>query len=201
MQDSLERAVGQSSDPLTVAPLVVMRKVPNGKGTGRPRLDIDHHFLSSALKLRGPTGIARSLGCHPRTVRRRALKAGMVQPGTPVYRHELQPDGSVGLLWQSTAAAISSISNDPDALDAQIADILTIFPRFGRRMLSGALAARGFRVPRDRIDASYLRVHGVPAMFGDRTIDRRVYSVPGVNSLWHHDGQHGASSLPLRNRI
>jgi transposase InsO family protein len=28
-------------------------------------------------------------------------------------------------------------------------------------------------------------------MFGARRIQRRVYSVPGPNSLYHHDGQHG----------
>ncbi|KAJ7845660.1 hypothetical protein B0H13DRAFT_1647217 [Mycena leptocephala] len=168
-----------------------MRKRPNGKGTGRHRLEIDGTFLASALKLRGPTGIAKAIGCHPRTVRRRALNAGLVQPGAVVHRHILQDDGTIAEAWQSTGPLISAISNDPEALDYHVSDILTLFPRFGREMISGALLARGFRVPRDRIEASYERIRGLPGMFGERTIDRRVYSVPGVNSLWHHDGQHG----------
>lgn len=178
---------------MNVPPLVVIRKVPNGKGTGRPRLDIDSQFLSSALRLRGPTGIARSIGCSSRTVRRAALRSGLVEPGHPVRRHKIQMDGSVAQVWQSTAPAISAISDDPEALDRQVADILSLFPHFGREMIVGALAARGFHVPVDRIGASYRRVNGISRVFAERIIERRVYWVPGVNSLWHHDGQHGKS--------
>lgn len=70
-------------------------------------------------------------------------------------------------------------------------EILEVFPNFGRRMLAGCLHTMGHNVPRDRITASYLRVHGAPALFGDRSIERREYFVAGANSLWHHDGQHG----------
>ena len=70
-------------------------------------------------------------------------------------------------------------------------------------MLHGYLRAKGYRVPIKRISSSYLRVHGTPAAFGSRQIERRVYSVPGVNSLWHHDGQHGklimCSLFPVLN--
>ncbi|KAJ7749764.1 hypothetical protein B0H14DRAFT_2191504, partial [Mycena olivaceomarginata] len=158
MQAALDEGATQSVDPLNVPPLVVIRKVPNGKGTGRPRLDIDSQFLSSALRLRGPTGIARSIGCSSRTVRRAALRSGLVEPGHPVHRHEIQMDGSVAQVWQSTAPAISAISDDPEALDRQVADILSLFPHFGREMIVGALAARGFHVPVDRIGASYRRI-------------------------------------------
>lgn len=58
-------------------------------------------------------------------------------------------------------------------------------------MIRGRLKAAGFNVPMDRIAGAYLRVHGAPGIFGGRAIHRRVYSVPGANSLWHHDGQHG----------
>ncbi|KAJ7306876.1 hypothetical protein DFH08DRAFT_720405, partial [Mycena albidolilacea] len=158
MQEALDKGATQSADPVNIPPVVVMRKVPNGKGTGRPRLDIDTQFLSSALPLRGPTGIARSIGCSPRTVRRAALKSGLVEPGNPVHRHEIQTDGSVARVWQSTAPAIPAISDDPEALDWQVADILSLFPHFGREMIFGALAARGFRVPVDQIEASYRRI-------------------------------------------
>ena len=47
----------------------------------------------------------------------------------------------------------------------------------------------------DGVVESYLRVIGPPNnQFGNRRIERRVYSVPGPNTLWHHDGQHGRSS-------
>ncbi|KAF7334856.1 Integrase catalytic domain-containing protein [Mycena sanguinolenta] len=154
MQAALGRAQHRSADPLTEPPIVVISKQPNGKGTGRHRLAIDPTFLGNALKVRGPTGIAKSLQCSARTVRRRALREGLVQPGAPMRRHELQDDGSISVVWQSTGPAISAISNDPEALDFHVADILRTFPRFGREMISGALAARGFRVPRDRIEAS-----------------------------------------------
>ncbi|KAK6968904.1 hypothetical protein R3P38DRAFT_3244481 [Favolaschia claudopus] len=191
MQTALASAAEESADPVVEPRLVVMKKERNGKGTGRHRLAIDTHFLQNALKIRGPTHIAKVLGCNPRTVRRRALTAGLALPGAPVRRHELTADGRVREVWQSSGPSISAISNDPEALDFHVRDILQLFPSFGREMISGALASRGFRVPRDRIEASYIRVNGLPPMFGERTVDRRVYSVPGVNSLWHHDGQHG----------
>ncbi|KAJ6472317.1 hypothetical protein C8R47DRAFT_726352 [Mycena vitilis] len=191
MQEALEAAVHQSSDPLRAPLLVVSKKVPNGKGRGRHRIEIDQHFLASTLQLRGPTGIAAALNCHARTVRRRALAAGLAEAGAPVRQQQILADGSAVTVWQSTGPAIAAISDDPVALDHEVREILQLFPLFGREMIAGALRARGFRVPKNRIAASYLRVRGVPPMFGNRTIERRVYSVPGVNSLWHHDGQHG----------
>ncbi|KAJ7796811.1 hypothetical protein B0H14DRAFT_2390310, partial [Mycena olivaceomarginata] len=63
----------------------------------------------------------------------------------------------------------------------------------GRSMISGRLKAAGHRVPRDRIAACYLRIHGTPGHFGAHFIHRTPYHVAGANSLWHHDGQHGWS--------
>ncbi|CUA71582.1 hypothetical protein RSOLAG22IIIB_09669 [Rhizoctonia solani] len=34
-------------------------------------------------------------------------------------------------------------------------------------------------------------VRGAPGVFGNRAIHHIKYRVPGPNSLWHHDGQHG----------
>jgi hypothetical protein len=76
-------------------------------------------------------------------------------------------------------------------LDRILSAVLDIFPTFCRRMLSGHLKAAGHHVPRERIAASYVRVHGSPGIFGDRSIHRKVYRVAGANSLAHHDGQHG----------
>jgi hypothetical protein len=71
--------------------------------------------------------------------------------------------------------------------------VLELFPNFGRQMLDGHFRFLGHHVPRSRILESYARVHGAPTtMFGAKRIQRRVYSVPGPNSLYHHDGQHGS---------
>ncbi|KAJ7460489.1 hypothetical protein B0H11DRAFT_2058064 [Mycena galericulata] len=58
-------------------------------------------------------------------------------------------------------------------------------------MIRGHLKSQGYHIPRDRITASFLRVHGAPAIFGDRQISRKKYRVPGPMSLAHMDGQHG----------
>ncbi|KAF7366284.1 hypothetical protein MSAN_00884600 [Mycena sanguinolenta] len=174
MQAALDRGATQSVDPPNIPPLVVMRKVPNGKGTGRPRLDIDTQFLSSAIKLRGPKGI---VALHSQAIRCIAMRSRRMA--------QLHESGN-RLPPPSPLSA-----DDPEELDRHVADILSLFPHFGREMISGALVARGFRVPRDRIEASCHRVNGISRVFGERVIERRVYWVPGVNSLWHHDGQHG----------
>lgn len=197
MIDGLNRAKQLSSDPSDGPAISISHRQSNGK-RGRPRVYIEPHFLSFALGIRGPTGLAPAIGCHPKTIRRRALENGLVHAGAPVYQDTSLPDGTIQCTWTSSAPAISRISDDYSALDFEVAGILELFPRFGRAMIAGVLQARGYRVPRDRIEASYRRVHGSPAIFGDRRIIRRVYSVPGVNSLWHHDGQHGMASLFFR---
>jgi hypothetical protein len=200
---ALEAAVSQCADPLDVPMLSVMPQIPAAdRKRGRPRKEIDKQFLAGALTLRGPTGIARSLNCNPRTVRRRALDYGLADPGAPCYQDIPQADGTTRRVWQSTGPPIAAISDMPAELDREIADILCLFPTFGRSMLAGALRSRGFRVPQDRIEASYLRVHGAPPrLFGERRLERKKYSVPGVNSLWHHDGQHSRCFPALRPRL
>jgi hypothetical protein len=92
---------------------------------------------------------------------------------------------------------IAALTNDE--LDALLSSILEIFPTFGQRMIAGRLKASGHHVPRECITESFLRVHGTPGVFGQRTIHRKVYyKVAGANSLWHHDGQHGQTQNTLR---
>jgi len=57
-------------------------------------------------------------------------------------------------------------------------------------MLCSHLQSQGFYVTRQRIIDSFLRDNGATAEFGRQRIERRPYSVPGPNSLWHHDGNH-----------
>lgn len=188
MVHDLDEASHQSSDPPDAHSLVVVQHSRSG-GPGRPRLEIDPQWLSFALDLQGPTRIAQLLNCSARSVRRRALELGLVLPGPPVRQEVVQDDGTTAVQYTSSSAPVSTLS-DAD-LDLLIASILETFPDFGQHMIGGHLRSQGHRVPRERIAASYVRVHGAPGVFGGRRIARRVYRVAGPNSLSHHDGQHG----------
>lgn len=162
---------------------------------GRPRLEINPVFLESALELRGPSQIGRPfLNISSRSVRRRAIEYGLRAPGLPVVVHQPNEAGEVELLFRGRQPQPLQISEEE--LDSHVRDALTLFPEIGRSMIDGYLKLQGLRIPRSRISASFLRVNGAPAEFGRRRIERRVYNVPGPNSLWHHDGHHSEVSLP-----
>lgn len=190
MVNDLDTACYRSADPpLLEAPAVV--EVVHLKRRGRPRINIDTQWLEAALDLRGPSGVAVAAQVSARTIRRRALDAGLVQPGPSVQernRARLQQVGAPQLpAHPRTAPSISDMQ-----LDDLIAGTLNIFPSFGRRMIAGHLKAlHGLEIPQARITASYERVHGAPALFGNRHIHRQAYRVPGPMSLAHMDGQHG----------
>lgn len=195
MIKDLDDACHRSSDQADGPTLVVATRTRTGK-SGRPRLDIDPTFLHSALRLRGPAGLAPVFNCHPRTVRRRALALGLVQPGQPVNHRPVQPE--LGMNQEHAAVAPMPPPVVDDAiLDGMVFDILTVFPTFGRNMLMGHFRYQGHRLPRARVQAAYMRIHGTGAAFGNRAVHRRAYKVAGANSLWHHDGQHG-QSFPFR---
>lgn len=194
MAQDLDEACHRSADPLSMPPLIVSERVCTGR-RGRPHVNIDPNFLSHTLDLRGPSAIGKVLHCNGRTVRRRALEYGLVQPAAPVYQTVTSEDGSVHREYTSTSAPVSSMTDDE--LDSRIAQALEVFPNFGRRMLGGLMRAQGHRVPREHITLSFARVHGPSNIFGVRLIGRKIYSVPGPNSLWHHDGQHGPSFSPI----
>lgn len=187
----LDDAHHQSQDPTpTQQPLVVSQRTRTGH-RGRPRVDIDLGFLNQALQLRGPSHIAPVLQCSARTIRRRALEAGLVEPGQPVFTPVAQPDGTVTQVHTSNSSSIVTSDVSDHQLDRFVADILQVFPNFGCSLIFGRLKAAGYHIPTDRIAASYVRVNGVPRSFGGRAVHRRTYNVAGANSLWHHDGQHG----------
>jgi hypothetical protein len=192
MVSDLDEARHLSSDPPDAPNIVVSQRVSTG---GRPRIEIDPTFLAQALDLHGTTHLAHVFNCSSRTVRRRALQYGLALPGAPVYTDTPNTNGTVVRTYTSTTRPLSTLTDEQ--LDGLLTSILEVFPDFGRRMLIGRLKAGGHHVPRERITASYLRVHGSPGRFGDRSIHRRPYNVAGANSLWHHDGQHGSSSFPL----
>jgi hypothetical protein len=188
----LDQAALVSSDPPDSTAIQTTYLQHTGR-RGRPRIEIDPEILATSLEMRGPTGLAPVFGISSRTIRRRALELGLVEPCPPVFARYETEDGSIHTIHSSSTAPMSAISDDE--LDAIIRGILDTFPDFGRRMLNGHLRHLGYRIPRSRLQESYLRVHGPPPLCHRRRIERRVYSVPGPNALWHHDGQHGRRQI------
>ncbi|KAL0569464.1 hypothetical protein V5O48_012504 [Marasmius crinis-equi] len=157
---------------------------------GRPRAYIDPGLLALAVDLRQTRKLADILNVHVRTLRRRALEQGLVEPGHPVYVNFETEDGVVMRVYRSSTGPMTDISDDD--LDDAMHQIITAFPSFGRHLIQGELKFMGIHVPRSWVEASYLRVVDLPTQsFGIWRITRRIYTVPGPNSLWHHDGQHG----------
>ena len=78
-----------------------------------------------------------------------------------------------------------------DHLDHLILQLRGHYTRAGITMLDGMLRRLGYHIPREAIRQSLLRIDPVQRVFERIRIRRRTYSVPGPNSLWHHDGQHG----------
>ena len=195
MIQCLDDAVHLSSDPPDAPPLQTSFHVHTGNA-GRPSIHIPPSILATALELRGPTHLASVFNCSARTVRRRALEHGLAEPGPPVYIKYEHGDGSTFKFYGGGNDPLTELSDDD--LDEITSQIIELFPNFGRRMIDGHLRHLGHHVPRSRVQESYARVHGAPASsFGPRRIQRRVYSVPGPNSLAHHDGQHGMSKFSL----
>ncbi|KAJ7649550.1 hypothetical protein DFH06DRAFT_996413 [Mycena polygramma] len=91
----------------------------------------------------------------------------------------------------SYTGPLSNLSDDE--LDLLLLRLRSHFRRAGLGMLDGMLRRLGHRVPRERVRQSLLRIDPVRRIFERIRIRRRVYSVPGPNSLWHHDGQHGTT--------
>ena len=89
----------------------------------------------------------------------------------------------------SFTAPLSTLSDAE--LDELILCLRRHYCRAGVTMLHGMLLRLGHRIPRERIRQSLLRIDPVQRVFERIRIRRRTYSVPGPNSLWHHDGQHG----------
>jgi hypothetical protein len=186
---ALDRAYHQASDPPDVT-LAVISSHSRGS-QGRPRIEFDPRFLSFALETRSVTDVARAFNCSPRTVRRRALELGLLEAGQKPFETIVHDNGTVSLIHSGPPRHTRlSVISDND-LDTLIWAILRDFPDLGRRMIDGRLRSQGVIVSRRRIRESYIRLRGPPPFFARRLITRRKYFVEGVNSLWHHDGQHG----------
>jgi hypothetical protein len=79
------------------------------------------------------------VGCSARTIRRRALDLGLVEPGIPVNSKRIEPDGLITHIHTSAAPPTADLSDEE--LDTLIAAKLQLFPAFGRSMLQGVLRA------------------------------------------------------------
>ena len=76
-------------------------------------------------------------------------------------------------------------------LDECIRRLRQTFPNSGISMMLGHLRSRNIYIQRHRIRASLVRIDPVgSSMRWLNSVARRVYSVPGPNSLWHIDGLH-----------
>ena len=71
-------------------------------------------------------------------------------------------------------------------LDQSVTAVKEQMPDVGERMITGALRSNGIHVPRRRVRQSLHRVDPINVALRWRPrIQRRPYSVPGPNSLWH----------------
>uniref|UniRef100_A0A8C4T7B1 Integrase catalytic domain-containing protein n=1 Tax=Erpetoichthys calabaricus TaxID=27687 RepID=A0A8C4T7B1_ERPCA len=99
-----------------------------------------------------------------------------------LYRHRQR----MGLLANSRFSNISD-----SELDTLILEIRHSTPYIGERYISGSLRSRNIRVQRWRIRERLHIIDPVGTIIRRRyAIQRRVYSVPGPNYLWHIDSNH-----------
>ena len=169
------------------SPVPISEQVHTGK-RGRPATKINPVALQQLLELRGPKDTGELLGCSTRTIRRRALQLGLAQPGSAVFTHETQPDGSTSRVFHRR----ESVHSTDEEVHTAVFAVLQTYPDLGREKMIAALKAQGFSVTRRQVEATLLALRG-PSASRRRPIQRRVYTVPGSNYLWHHDGQHGLS--------
>lgn len=187
---------------------------------GRPSIRIDPEFLRWSYSLRSIASISLFLGVSRKIVRQQLLENGIAQPGeqpfvlssqagpghsdnVPEENDLLDPSGSVNNdiphtpqpLEDQTLYITSYTAPQSDIADGELDDLVLRLRRHFRRagisMLDGMLRRLGYRIPRERIRLSLIRIDPVHRIFQRIRIRRRVYNVPGPNSLWHHDGQHG----------
>lgn len=124
-----------------------------------------------------------------------------VQGTIPSHRHPEMP----GLDPGPSLPALHSVHtrplplNDPsrpssawsnEDIDEAILSLRIPYPTAGIAYLESMLRYLGFPLSRETISESLKRLDPAGRIFERVQIERRTYSVPGPNSLWHHDGQH-----------
>ena len=181
---------------------------------GRPSIQINREFLQWAYSLRSISSIAHFLNVSQGLVRQQLVEHGIAEPQSQPFMLSAQytddddnggnqddvldPSGDVSspIAPSDNMHFTTSYTSPQSAISDNELDDLVIrlrrhFRRAGVTMLDGMLRRLGYRIPRERIQQSLVRIDPVQRVFQRIQIRRRVYSVPGPNSLWHHDGQHG----------
>ncbi|KAF8055696.1 hypothetical protein FPV67DRAFT_1567427 [Lyophyllum atratum] len=217
MQNDVRQQYDQATNESHHGQPVIVETVHTGH-RGRPQIHIDPEFLRWAYSMRSTSSIARFLGVGRRLVRDHLLQYGIAeareQPSvlSAQYIEEnndfLDPQGQAVPIDnppevpQELAVPSPNLESTThisvEDLDALLLHLRQHFRRAGITMLDGMLRRLGHRVPRERIKQSLIRIDPVHRVFQRIKIRRRVYSVPGPNSLWHHDGQHGTSVHNVR---
>ena len=131
---------------------------------GRPSYHIPYHQLHSLISLHlSVPQIARIVGVSVSTVRRRMSEYNL-----------------------SIASTYSTIT------DAELdAIVCQQFYGWGNRQVYGSLVSLGVRVPHQRVRESQRRVDPEGSIMRRlNRVQRRRYSVPGPQHLWHMDGNH-----------
>jgi hypothetical protein len=217
MQTDLREEYRQALDDSHHGYPTIIERVHTGS-RGRPRIQIDPVFLRWAYANRSVSGISRFLHVGRSTVRNALMEYGIAEPqqnpfpdvertdsasvNDPLNENTTSPlnqtsiDGTGDTIADIHAPPLVSFTGPQstitdDELDSLIRVIRSHFHRAGVSMLDGMLRHVGHRVPRIRISESLMRVDPLERVFQRTQISRRVYSVPGPNALWHHDGQHG----------
>jgi hypothetical protein len=188
MVAELDKAQQTSVDPPD-GPDLLIASYQRPSGRGQAKILIEPNILKYALELRPISELAKIFRCSARTVRRRALELGLVDPCPPVQSRRINEDGSDSVEYTSYIPNMADLTDDQ--IDEILHDILEMFPSFGRQMIISQFRVYGYRLSRARVRDSYLRVIGPPPEFGGHRIERRVYRVAGPNALVHHDGWHG----------
>ena len=148
------------------APAVHATCITNAGKLGRPSININLDYVEL---LHGAgytlTDIACALQVSRTTLWRRLHESGVTLNG------------------------YSDISDN--ALDTMVRCYQERNPNCGQALLNGYLCSRGIFVQRRRIRESVCRIDPLQQRIRwHPAITRRVYQVPGVNSLWHIDGHH-----------
>ena len=189
----------------------VMHMVRTGN-RGRPRISIDPVFLQWAYAHQSTSGIARFLNVNRDTVCNALLDYGIAEPqdaplfGSPagtspsgssddLLDPEIPQPGSLPsnilnyAAEQPTLSFTRPLSGMTDGeLDNILVHLRSHYRRAGISMLDGMLRRLGHHLPQECIHASLIRIDPIQHVFQRIWIRRRVYSVPGPMSLWHHDG-------------
>lgn len=136
---------------------------------GRPRKKLDANLLWDAMdpsRKISMRRLARALGVH-----RNTLKSYLNEYGIGTEFSQL----------------------DDTDLDQIIRDFRTQYPQSGWRYVSSHLRRRGLRVQKERVRVAMTRVDKLAHTLQRQrrvAIQRRDYSVPRPNALWHIDGHH-----------